>query len=168
MNRGSEVELYLVRHGEAVREDQNPERPLTDAGEETVRRLGAFLSRGRAVTVGEVRHSGKLRARQTAEILARNCGITAPICAAPNLAPLADVAGLVAELERAEENLMLVGHLPHLSRLASALIGAAPELEAFDFEAGAMLCLRSAPGRAASGVGRVWTVGWMLAPSLFA
>ncbi len=161
------MELYLVRHGEAVREDENPKRPLSQAGEETVRRLGAFLSLGRAVRVSEVQHSGKLRARQTAEILAESCGIAAPIRAVRDLEPLADVSGRVAELGRAEGSLMLVGHLPHLSRLASALIGAAPDSEAFDFEAGTVLCLRAASGPAESGAGRVWVVAWMLAPCLF-
>ncbi len=162
------MELYLVRHGVAVREDQDPQRPLSEAGAETVRRLGTFLGRGQVISVGEIRHSGKLRARQTAEILAQSSGMAAPLRATPDLAPQADVSGLVAELERAEENLMLVGHLPHLSRLASALIGASPDLEAFDFEAGAILCLRTVPDRARSGHGRAWVVAWMLAPQLFA
>lgn len=161
------MELYLVRHGVALREEQDPQRPLSEAGAETVRRLGTFLGRSRAVSVSEVRHSGKLRARQTAEVIARSCGIAAPLRATPDLEPLADVSGLVAELERTEENLMLVGHLPHLSRLASALIGASPDLEAFDFEAGAVLCLRAVPNRAGTGQGRAWVVAWMLAPRLF-
>lgn len=160
------MELYLVRHGEAVREDEDPRRPLSEAGKETVSRLGTFLGRGRAVSVGEVRHSGKLRARQTAEIITKSCGIAAPLRATPDLEPLADVSGLVVELERVEENLMLVGHLPHLSRLASALIRAAPDLEAFDFEAGAILCLRAVTGGAGSGRARGWVVAWMLAPRL--
>lgn len=160
------MRLYLVRHGEAARKAPGPERPLTEAGRESVRRVGAFLGRGRLASVGEVRHSGKLRARQTAEIIAESSGLAASIRAAPNLEPQADVSPLVAELGRAEEDLMLVGHLPHLSRLASALVGAAPDLEAFEFEAGAVLCLHKTESGAPSGVGEDWVVAWMVVPSL--
>lgn len=160
------MNLYLVRHGEAARKDQGGERPLTEAGREGVRRVGAFLGRGRVVSVAEIRHSGKLRARQTAEIIAESSGLAAPIRAAPNLEPLAEVSGLVAALGGESEDLMLVGHLPHLSRLASALVGAAPDLEAFEFEAGAVLCLRRSGGGSRSGLGDVWVVAWMVVPSL--
>lgn len=37
------MRLYLVQHGEALRKEENPERPLSDRGQETVRRVAAFL-----------------------------------------------------------------------------------------------------------------------------
>ncbi len=159
------MNLYLVRHGEAAQRDQGSERPLTEAGREAVRRVGAFLGRGGVVSVVEVRHSGKLRARQTAEIIAESSGLAAPIRAAPNLEPRAEVSGLVAELGREAGDLMLVGHLPHLSRLASVLVGA-PDLEAFEFEAGAVLCLHKTAGGSQPGLGELWVVAWMVVPSL--
>ena len=63
------MELYLVQHGEAKPESEDPERPLTDRGEETVRRMAAWAAQV-GLKVDEIRHSGKRRAEQTASLLA--------------------------------------------------------------------------------------------------
>ena len=84
--------LYLARHGEARRKEQDPERPLTEAGSETARRVAALL-RASGLSVGGIHHSTKLRARQTAEILAAGGGLVAPVTQVPNLEPLAEVDG---------------------------------------------------------------------------
>jgi len=79
--------------------------------------------RARAVEVAEIRHSGLARARETAEILARVLGSGAAVRAVSGLAPEDDPDVARAELDLAREPLMLVGHLPHLGRLASGLLG---------------------------------------------
>jgi phosphohistidine phosphatase len=62
------MDLYLMQHGQATTETEDPERPLTDAGRAAVQRVA---ERARAVTVGisGCLHSGKLRAEQTAQLL---------------------------------------------------------------------------------------------------
>ena len=65
---GSIVDFYLVRHGEAFPESQDPRRPLTPAGRANVERL-ARLAAAEAIRASAIFHSGILRARQTAEIL---------------------------------------------------------------------------------------------------
>ncbi|MGD8931441.1 MAG: histidine phosphatase family protein, partial [Chromatiales bacterium] len=63
------MKLYLMQHGQAMAKEQDPERPLTQQGRQDVDRLGQFL-RQAGVRVVRVIHSGKLRARQSAETLA--------------------------------------------------------------------------------------------------
>ena len=63
------MKLYLVQHGEAKSKDEDEKRPLTDQGRQGVERVAAFL-KGAGVETKRVIHSGKLRAEQTAEILA--------------------------------------------------------------------------------------------------
>ncbi len=158
--------LYLVRHAEAKPKQQDPARSLSEAGADAVRRVGAFLGRSGVVSVAEIRHSGKRRAQQTAEILAASAGLSVPLRATADLEPLADVAALAAELLGSTTNMMLVGHLPHLNRLASALVAGDPEVEAFDFEAGAVLCLRKSEAENEAGRAEGWAAAWMLVPGL--
>ena len=149
------MHLYLVQHGEATPETEDPARPLTARGREEVRRVAA-----RAATLGirvaEIRHSGKLRARQTAEILAAPLAPLRGICEGDDLAPDDDPETAKAEIESAGEPLMLVGHLPHLSRLASLLVLGDPGREIIRFRNGAVVCLIAVEGR--------WLVQWVLTP----
>lgn len=155
--------LYLVRHGEAKSKDQDAERPLTEAGSGMVRRVAALLG-GIRLAVGGIHHSTKLRARQTAEILAAGSGAVAPLTEVPYLDPLADVEELAGSLSRASSDLMLVGHLPHLDRLASRLVAGDADREIFSFPESGVLCLRrSAASRGVEG-DAAWTVQWMLDP----
>ena len=63
------MRLYLVQHGEAVPEDADPSRPLSETGNRDVARVAAFLATA-DIRVSRVLHSGKLRAGQTAELCA--------------------------------------------------------------------------------------------------
>lgn len=155
--------LYLVRHGKAKPKDEDPERPLSEAGSETVRRVAAFLGEC-GLSVGGIHHSTKQRARQTAELLAAGGGMVVPVTQVPNLEPLADVEELAESLSRATTDLMLVGHLPHLDRLASRLVSGDAGGEVFFFPECGVLCLRRRPGSENTEGGAVWEVCWMLDP----
>ena len=63
------MRLYLVQHGDALPEQVDPERPLSAEGRRDVEAVARLLASAgtRAVRVA---HSGKLRAQQTAEVLA--------------------------------------------------------------------------------------------------
>lgn len=112
------MRLYLVRHGEALAAQDTPP-PLSSRGREDVERLGAYLAAS-GTRVAEIRHSSKLRAQQTAEILARTLG--APRFAAEGLAPDDDPTITADALADERRDLMLVGHLPHLALLATYLL----------------------------------------------
>jgi phosphohistidine phosphatase len=128
--------LYLVRHGEAKSKDEDPERGLTDSGRTDVTRVAAWAAAA-GIQVGEIRHSGKLRAQQTAEIFAEHLGTQA--AAAPGLAPNDDVAAIAGAIEHEQGVIMLVGHLPFLERLAALLITGNSENGIVTLDAAALL-----------------------------
>ncbi len=134
------LEFYLVRHGEAKPDTEDPARPLSDRGREEVQRVARHAAT-LGLEVAEILHSGKLRARQTAAILAEHLSPRRGVREAEGLAPNDDPSVARAELEAAQEPLMLVGHLPHLSRLTSALLVGDPEREVIQLGIAAIACL---------------------------
>ena len=134
------MKLYLVRHGSALSEDQDPARPLSQQGLAEVG-CAAGAARGAGVKPAAVLHSGKARARQTAELLASALGVDDVRDVGGVLTPNAEPAAALERVEREDGPLMLVGHLPHLGRLASLLLVDDPELELIRFDPAAVACL---------------------------
>lgn len=62
------MKIYLMRHGTPLPKVNDQERPLSDQGRDDVERMADFLQKG-GVQVEGIFHSGKTRARQTAEIM---------------------------------------------------------------------------------------------------
>ena len=152
------MRLYLVQHGEALAEELDPARPLSEAGEADVRNMAAFLA-GRALAVARIAHSGKLRARQTAELLAGALVPPPPVAERPDLNPNDPPEELARELAKWREDAMLVGHLPFMGRLVALLVSGRPHDDIVAFSPGSVVCLEPA------GAGR-WLVDWMLRPEL--
>jgi phosphohistidine phosphatase len=150
--------LYLVQHAEARREEEDPNRDLTAKGREDVGRVARWAGKS-DLGLSRIYHSGKTRALSTAAILADSLKVAQGVTAAEGLAPLDDPAIWAGRLAAVTEDLLLVGHLPHLGRLASLLLCGDPEKSLVNFKMGGMVCLR----RAASGS---WGVEWMLAPEI--
>ena len=69
------MKLYLIQHGEAKSEAEDPERSLTTKGLEEVRKVSKV---GKALNIrpSMVYHSGKIRAQQTAEMIAGGLNIS--------------------------------------------------------------------------------------------
>ncbi len=132
--------VYLVRHGEAKSEDKNPARPLTEDGTDDVKRTAAWAA-GAGIRVNEIRHSGKLRAQQTAEIFADHLPNARAPEASNGLGPNDDVEPIAQQLARERHPIMLVGHLPFLERLVSHLVAGDANASAVTFDAGALLTL---------------------------
>jgi phosphohistidine phosphatase len=149
------VNIYLVRHGEAVSEKLDPKRPLTSSGREEVQRIGR-LAAAKNVKVSAIFHSGILRAKQTAEILAEHLQFNSDVQQLSGLLPQDDPAVAKAELEAADRPIILVGHLPHLSRLLALLISGSMESGAMEFPPATMVCC--------SNDGPKWTISWTLTP----
>ncbi|MCC7416607.1 MAG: phosphohistidine phosphatase SixA [Acidobacteria bacterium] len=117
------VFVYLVHHGEAVGPEVDPLRPLSAQGLAAVERLAA-LAAARGAKPAVVWHSGKLRARQTAQQYWRACNALAGLSATRDLQP-DDPPAFIRDRLRAEpRDLMLVGHFPHLPALRALLTGA--------------------------------------------
>jgi phosphohistidine phosphatase len=114
--------LWLVHHGPAVGPEVDPMRPLSSEGRVVVERLAALVA-SQGAKPSLVWHSGKLRARQTAEALWRACNPLASFSAVGDLRP-DDPAWRFRDRLLAEDGEVLaVGHMPHLPRLLRLLLG---------------------------------------------
>ena len=133
--------LYVVRHGEAKPKHEDPERGLTEGGRANVRRMADWMATC-GIRVAEIRHSDKVRAQQTAEILAE--ALRADAHATPGLAPNDVVSSIVESIASADRELMLVGHLPFLERLVAFLTVGNADSSVVTLEAGALLELTQA------------------------
>jgi len=131
------MRAYLVRHGEAKSAEVDPERGLTDAGIDRVRRVASRAVGDLDVRPARIFHSEKARARQTAEIWAELTGVAAE--QANDLAPNDDPVKWATRLETEGEDVMLVGHLPHVERLVGLLVSGDPDRTLVGFPAGALV-----------------------------
>lgn len=155
------MRLYLIQHGEAVAKEVHPDRPLTDSGRDDVRLVGALLA-GAGVGISRIIDSGKVRARQTAEILA---SAVAPGISVEDvtdgLAPNDSTDWLAGAVDRWTGDTMAVGHLPFMGRMVSRLVAGCEDRGIVDFRPGSVVCLERTEG--AGG----WTIAWMVRPELF-
>jgi phosphohistidine phosphatase len=150
--------LYLVQHGEAKKEEEDPARDLSAKGMDDVNRVAAFLGKLQPAP-GRVLHSGKTRALRTAELLAEALKPREGVAAADGLAPLDDPEIWAGRLSARSDNLALVGHLPHLARLAALLLCGNRDKSVVNFKMGGAVCLRRGEeGR--------WEVEWMIIPEM--
>jgi phosphohistidine phosphatase len=154
------MELYLVQHGEAVSKEVDPNRPLTERGRVEVLRV-ARTARAAGVRVTAACHSGKLRAQQTAEILGAELEVEATPTVLAGLSPNDDPHLVGEALGSLNFPALLVGHLPHLSRLCSLIVTGDPDLQIVQFRMGGIVALASDDSRA-------WGVSWMLTPDIVA
>ena len=134
------MDLYLVQHGVAHSTEEDPARPLSAVGRFEVTAVARRAAELR-LQLGEIRHSGKLRAQQTAEILAKHVSAEHPPSVLRGLDPGDDPMGLVPSLEASDAPMTLVGHLPHLSRLASLLVCEDADRDVLAFRNGAIVQL---------------------------
>ena len=75
------------------------------------------------------------------------------------MAPNDDIEPMRVRLQTESKNVMLVGHLPYLSRLAARLLGFGADRTVVRFQMGGVLRMeRDDDGS--------WAVGWMLVPEL--
>ncbi len=149
------MNLYLVQHGEAKTEAEDPERALTQFGTEVVERMAAWAAKA-GIEVDEARHSGKRRAQQTAEILAHEIVPSQGVVSVSGLDPNDDVAPWADNLAEESGSVMLVGHLPFLSRLAGLLLVGDPTKGIVRFRNAGIVCLIREEGR--------WSLGWVVTP----
>ncbi len=150
--------LYLVQHAEAKREEEDPRRDLTDKGRIDIENVAHHLKRLK-VQVRTIFHSGKTRAESTAQVLAVHLKPPAGVLAAPGLAPLDDPEIWAERIAGMDEDLLLVGHLPHLGRLAARLLSGDKDRSVVNFQMGGVLRLRRMEPRQ-------WAVDWMIPPEI--
>lgn len=112
--------VFLVHHAAALDPTEEPQRPLSAAGRVHAERLASEAA-ARGVRPEAIWHSGKLRARQTADAFWRACNPLAELAAIRGLQPADPPDWITDRLLGETRQVMLVGHQPHLSRLLSHL-----------------------------------------------
>ena len=162
------MNLYLLRHAIAAERGtsdygSDAERPLTDEGVAKMRRLARSM-KALGLEFEAIVSSPYLRARQTAEVVAKVLGWGEPVLLTPLLAPDGDRRELVSWLNRdygEGKGVMLVGHEPYLSELASVL-SAGTTTASLDMRKGG-LCWLTANGLR---YGQCATLRWLLPPKV--
>jgi len=136
------MHLYLMQHGQALSEAEDPERPLSQAGDARVHASAAGIV---ALELGfdAIVASPKQRSRQTADIIARVVGypvkdILETESVKPSSAPEA-IAEYLASMQ-GKTSVLIAGHLPSLSKFASYFLcgHTAPSLH---FQHGGLCCI---------------------------
>ncbi len=150
--------LFLVQHGKALPPEIDPERGLSDEGIAEVERI-ASTTKSYGVRVSAIKHSGKKRAQQTADIFTSSLNPENGVEQRNGLNPLDDVVPLARTLN-VRDNVMLVGHLPFMERLTSYLITGNPDRPVLKFQNGGIVCLDQDPNA------QVWVIKWTLMPRI--
>jgi len=114
--------LVLVHHGDAVGPDVDAMRPLSSVGRAATERL-AGLAAQRGVKPDVIWHSGKLRARQTAELFWKTCNPFALFTAERGLLPDDPPQWMHDRLTGETRSVLIAGHMPYLPRLLAKLTG---------------------------------------------
>jgi phosphohistidine phosphatase len=115
------VFAYLVHHGEAVAPAVDTQRPLSARGLAASTALAAEAA-ARGVRPAAIWHSGKRRARQTAEAFWRVCNPLAEFGAIRGLQPTDPASWLRDRLTGETRDVLCVGHLPNLARALRLLV----------------------------------------------
>lgn len=152
------MRLYLLQHGEAVAEEVNRDRPLSPTGVADLDALAAFL-KAAAVQPERILHSGKTRARQTAERLAAVLAPPGGLGVLAGLSPKDPVEPIARQAASWVVDALLVGHLPSIGRLASYLLTGDMGEVVLGYKPGALLCLERSEGG-------TWMLLWMVRPEL--
>jgi phosphohistidine phosphatase len=150
--------LYLVQHGKSLPKEEDPDKGLSSEGTKEVERI-AQMAKEHGVRVSSIKHSGKKRARQTAEILAAGLRPSEGVREVGGLAPLDDVASFAESLD-AGKNVMLIGHLPFMEKLASYLITHSADRPVIKFQNGGIVCLDKHQESDS------WVIKWTLMPHI--
>ena len=148
--------LFLVQHGKSLPKEKDPNKGLSEGGIHETERI-AQVAKGYGVHVSSIAHSGKTRARQTADIFASALRPDGDIQEISGLNPLDDVTAVAID---STEDRMLVGHLPFMERLTAYLITGSIERPVFKFQNSGIVCLNKVPDT------KSWVIKWALMPHI--
>ena len=152
------MRAYLVQHGKAKSAEEDPNRGLTDEGRAEVTAVAEFLASLR-ITVALIEHSGKARAEETAHLFATTMRTASGPCHTRGLDPADDPAEMANFLKIYTDDVLIVGHLPHLERLTSLLLNGVPDRRPVRFANAGVVCLE----KDSNGT---WSLIWAVVPEL--
>lgn len=120
------MEIYLMQHGPNLQKDVDPEESLSPEGETQIATAGRAMKR-MGLHVDVIIASTKKRSWQTAAIVAQELGLSPEKIVRTDLVkPLTAPEETVRFLKQYAEGkgVLVVGHLPSLAEVASALLTA--------------------------------------------
>ena len=148
------MNLYILQHGEAVAKEIDPERPLSEQGIRDIRILALHMQ-NMGVQLGNVFHSGKLRAQQSARLVAETISPGIQPLQTEGLNPNDDPTAIIGDIEQMNENILIASHMPFVSRLCSILLTGTIDAEFASIPA-TLFCLEKADNK--------WRLAYMLRP----
>ncbi len=151
------MKLYLMRHGEALSPNKDPERGLTDKAKFSIKKLAQQLHNN-GVTFNQVFHSSKKRAFETAEIMSQIISPGIKPVLHKYITPNDDPNVISNEISRWNEDTLITSHLPFVPNLMSLLTGEDAFLSAISFETGTVVCLEKDDNAN-------WRLNWTTSPS---
>jgi phosphohistidine phosphatase len=154
------MNLYLVQHADAVSKEEDPDRPLSARGRADASKVARYIKDHRSVlAVDQIFHSSKTRAKQTAQVLSQALDLAGNLKEDPDLGGGDDPAIWARRLAELDQNVMLVGHMPHLRKLVSLLLCGDPAARIIDFQNSGIVHLHRAEDNH-------WTVRWIITPAI--
>ncbi len=143
------MNFYLLRHGIAVEPgtaayESDSERPLTAKGRERLR-VAARAMEKLGLAFDLILSSPFLRAKQTAEIIAKDLKLRKRLAFSDDLTPAGNPRLLIQQLNQFRpelKNVLLVGHEPYLGKLIALLTAGNTSLE-IDFKKGGLCKLEA-------------------------
>lgn len=151
------MKVYLMQHGKPVSKEVDPDKPLSDQGRKDIEMMAKFLTK-RRVDIQRIFHSSKTRARQSAESLMNGMELDLAPLEISGLLPNDPVKDTADMINNSEMNIMIVGHLPHLSKLSSLLVSGKETVPIVNFQQGGLVCLENNNSE--------WAIAWVLVPEI--
>lgn len=139
------MRLFLVQHGDAVPKDVDPERPLSDQGRADIQRLTDWLA-SQGIQVVQILHSGKARARETAEILRPLLISPGQLYEGQGLAPNDSPEAFLHHLKDSNKDILVAGHMPFVARAVSQALTGAPDRQLVGFLPGSVAGIERTDG----------------------
>lgn len=131
------MRLFVVQHGDAVPKDADPDRPLSNRGRADLQLLLEFLA-ARNIRIEQIFHSGKVRARETAEILRPLLEMPGEIHKRDGLAPNDSPDSFLEQFGRIEKDTLVASHMPFVARAVSQALTGLPGRELMRFVPGSI------------------------------
>jgi len=131
------MRLYIVQHGDSVAKEIDPNRPLSDLGQADIQRLTEWLS-SHNVQIAQILHSGKPRAKETAEILRPLLKSPSQIYEGQGLAPNDSPEAFLHQLRNRTKDTLVASHMPFVARTVSQALTGAPDRQLVEFVPGSV------------------------------
>ena len=151
------MKVLLARHAQPKSRQQEADPTLSEIGWSQIRKTAAFVAQHADSGIQTILHSGKARARQTAEVLGQLLKLEDGVKESDGLKPMDAPEIWAKRLSWQNDNIALIGHLPHMAKLAALLLCKSSSDPMIEFTPATIVCLNRDDKGA-------WSLEWMINP----